>query len=339
MLPVLSFSTKDTAYCNPCDAYQLQLFIASAQSILEFNSFCQLCTRLHKTVNIYLLLSFLQVMHMGTPVTSLTLSGSQDLLATAHVNKRGVFLWSNQLMFGDPASVATYSDAAIPVHLPTIAAVNSGKQQQGGTQHKQQQKDKVTVAATRAGKQQQKGDAADSSSEEDEEQQSEQEEEQGAAEILQGTEVRLLVDGGVFSDVEGDSSSDYYQSDEDSSSSGSEAEADEAAAGSRSSDAGDSSSGEDEQQNQKQRRKKRSRSRRAAEAAATAAAAVAAAAYRQTDSSGAPAPLGPNLATLSLLPRSQVGDTARLINTASCSCGDCRFLPVTAPLLSIALAS
>ncbi|WIA17803.1 hypothetical protein OEZ85_009315 [Tetradesmus obliquus] len=86
----------------------------------------------------------LQVMHMGTPVTSLTLSGSQDLLATAHVNKRGVFLWSSQLMFGDPAAVATYSEDAIPVHLPTIAAANAGKQQQGGKQQQQQrQQDKT----------------------------------------------------------------------------------------------------------------------------------------------------------------------------------------------------
>uniref|UniRef100_A0A383VCR0 Small-subunit processome Utp21 domain-containing protein n=1 Tax=Tetradesmus obliquus TaxID=3088 RepID=A0A383VCR0_TETOB len=243
----------------------------------------------------------LQVMHMGTPVTSLTLSGSQDLLATAHVNKRGVFLWSSQLMFGDPAAVATYSEDAIPVHLPTIAAANAGKQQQGGKKQQQQrQQDKVRVASARAGKQQQKGGDDGSSSEEDG-QQSEQEDEQEATQMLQGREVRLLVDGGVFSDAEEESSSDYYHSDGSSSSSDSEADA----AGDSSSDEPGNSGSEDELQQQKQRKKKRSRARRAAEAAAAAAAAVAAAAYRQTDSSGAPAPLGPNLATLSLLPRSQ----------------------------------
>ncbi|KAF6265106.1 WD40 repeat-like protein [Scenedesmus sp. NREL 46B-D3] len=87
----------------------------------------------------------LQVMHMGTPVTSLSLSGSQDLLATAHVNKRGVFLWSNQLMFGDPASVATYSEDPVPVHLPRIAAASSGKQQQ-----QQQQQHKTDASGTPA---------------------------------------------------------------------------------------------------------------------------------------------------------------------------------------------
>jgi hypothetical protein len=268
-------------------------------------------------------------MHMGTPVTSLTLSGSQDLLATAHVNKRGVFLWSNQLMFGDPAAVATYSEDAIPVHLPTIAAANTSKQQQqqGGKQQQRQQ-DKVRVASAHAGKQQQqKGGADDSSGEE--EVQSEQEDDAEAAQILQGREVRLMVDGGVFSDAEQDSSSDYFHSDGDSSSSDSEAEAD-----------GDSSSKEDEQQQQqKQRKKKRSRARRAAEAAATAAAAVAAAAYRQTDSSGAPAPLGPNLATLSLLPRSQVGAELRLQRAVARMCGMLCFashahiLPVTLEML------
>lgn len=38
----------------------------------------------------------LQVMRLGAPVTSLSLGPGQDLLATSHVGKRGVYLWSNQ---------------------------------------------------------------------------------------------------------------------------------------------------------------------------------------------------------------------------------------------------
>lgn len=38
----------------------------------------------------------LQVMRLGAPVTSLSLGPAQDLLATAHVGKRGIYLWANQ---------------------------------------------------------------------------------------------------------------------------------------------------------------------------------------------------------------------------------------------------
>ena len=36
-------------------------------------------------------------MQLGSPVTSLSLGPGQDLLATAHVGKRGIYLWSNQV--------------------------------------------------------------------------------------------------------------------------------------------------------------------------------------------------------------------------------------------------
>lgn len=42
----------------------------------------------------------LQVMRLGAPVTSLSLGPAQDLLATSHVGKRGVYLWSNQVRWG-----------------------------------------------------------------------------------------------------------------------------------------------------------------------------------------------------------------------------------------------
>jgi hypothetical protein len=36
-------------------------------------------------------------MLLGSPVTSLSLGPCQDLLATAHVGRRGIYLWSNQV--------------------------------------------------------------------------------------------------------------------------------------------------------------------------------------------------------------------------------------------------
>lgn len=47
-----------------------------------------------------------QVMRLGSPVTAVTLSPRMDLLATAHVGQRGIFLWSNQRMFGAGAEAS-----------------------------------------------------------------------------------------------------------------------------------------------------------------------------------------------------------------------------------------
>jgi hypothetical protein len=40
-----------------------------------------------------------QVMKLGTPVTSLSLSPTLDLLATTHVNQLGVNLWANRPLY------------------------------------------------------------------------------------------------------------------------------------------------------------------------------------------------------------------------------------------------
>ncbi len=47
----------------------------------------------------------LQAMRLGAPVTALSLSPSMDLLATCHAELRGIYLWSNQMMFGDPSKL------------------------------------------------------------------------------------------------------------------------------------------------------------------------------------------------------------------------------------------
>ncbi len=57
---------------------------------------------------------------MGSPVTALSLSPAMDMLATTHANRRGIYLWSNQLIFGRAAEVVP-SDKPVDVRLPTIA--------------------------------------------------------------------------------------------------------------------------------------------------------------------------------------------------------------------------
>jgi hypothetical protein len=46
-----------------------------------------------------------QVMRLGAPVTALTLSPGMDMLATAHASARGIYLWSNQLLFGGASDI------------------------------------------------------------------------------------------------------------------------------------------------------------------------------------------------------------------------------------------
>lgn len=74
----------------------------------------------------------LQVLVLGAPVTSLSLSPSLDLLATTHVNRRGIYLWSNQELFGAPAALAPApSDAPVAVvrcSLPTISSAAAAQQ-------------------------------------------------------------------------------------------------------------------------------------------------------------------------------------------------------------------
>lgn len=61
----------------------------------------------------------LQVLRLGAPVTSLSFSPTQDLLATSHVEHAGVYLWANQLVFGSGADVVP-SDKPINARLPTL---------------------------------------------------------------------------------------------------------------------------------------------------------------------------------------------------------------------------
>jgi U3 small nucleolar RNA-associated protein 21 len=53
-------------------------------------------------------------MAMGTPVVSLSLSPAMEMLATAHVNRRGIYLWANQLVFGIGSTISP-SDTPVRV--------------------------------------------------------------------------------------------------------------------------------------------------------------------------------------------------------------------------------
>jgi len=254
---------------------------------------------------------------MGTPVTSLSLSVTQDLLATSHINKRGVFLWSNQLMFGDPSAVATYTEQPVPVHLPSIAAAADGEgeqqQQHKGSRQQQQQQQKRQMKQHQGGDDMSEGE---SESDEDESSDEGDKQQQQQQQLLAGREVRLMIDGGVGSD----SSDDFFDRsgiDSSSSSSSSSDEGDDADGSSGSgsdSDTAAAAAAAEQQQLRSSRKKRRRAQRAAAEAAKAAeAAAVASAAYRRVDEMGAPAPLAPHLATLSLLPRSQVGGCGQIL--------------------------
>ena len=62
----------------------------------------------------------LQVVKLGSAVTGVQLSAGQDLLATCHVKKRGIYLWYNHLMFGSGADIQP-STRPVNAALPSIA--------------------------------------------------------------------------------------------------------------------------------------------------------------------------------------------------------------------------
>ena len=60
-----------------------------------------------------------QVLRMGEPITAVSLAPAMDLLATTHVGRRGIYLWSNQLLFGTGVPPA-HSDRPVDARLPAI---------------------------------------------------------------------------------------------------------------------------------------------------------------------------------------------------------------------------
>lgn len=63
----------------------------------------------------------LQVLRLGAPVTALSLSPAMDILATAHVNRRGIYLWSNSAIYGNAADIRP-STKPLDARLPALSA-------------------------------------------------------------------------------------------------------------------------------------------------------------------------------------------------------------------------
>ena len=64
------------------------------------------------------------MLRLGAPVTALSLSPAGDLLATAHVGRRGLYLWANTLVYGRGGE-AVPSEVPLDARLPALA---SGRQ-------------------------------------------------------------------------------------------------------------------------------------------------------------------------------------------------------------------
>jgi len=60
-------------------------------------------------------------MRLGGQVRSFSLAPGQELLATAHAGRKGIYLWANQFIFGGAADIMP-SDIPIHIDQPTIAA-------------------------------------------------------------------------------------------------------------------------------------------------------------------------------------------------------------------------
>ena len=60
-------------------------------------------------------------MRLGGQVRSFSLGPGQEVLATAHAGKKGIYLWANQFIFGGAADIMP-SDKPVDISLPSIAA-------------------------------------------------------------------------------------------------------------------------------------------------------------------------------------------------------------------------
>lgn len=65
---------------------------------------------------------WLQVLHMGPPITSFSLAPDMALLATAHTQRRGVYLWANQTMFGTADHSPALAGESVDARLPALTA-------------------------------------------------------------------------------------------------------------------------------------------------------------------------------------------------------------------------
>lgn len=60
-------------------------------------------------------------MRLGAPVTGLSLSPTHEMLATVNAGRRGIYLWSNQMIFGDPSRILP-SEKPVSIGMPTVSS-------------------------------------------------------------------------------------------------------------------------------------------------------------------------------------------------------------------------
>ena len=61
---------------------------------------------------------------MESPITSLSLAPAMDVLVTTHVEKRGIYAWANELIFGALDSI-TASGKPIVARMPVSSSLLS----------------------------------------------------------------------------------------------------------------------------------------------------------------------------------------------------------------------
>ncbi|KAJ0250207.1 Transducin family protein / WD-40 repeat family protein [Hirschfeldia incana] len=67
--------------------------------------------------------------HVDVPITALSLSPNMDILATAHSDQNGVYLWVNQSMYSGAPNVDSYASGknVVNVRLPSVSALRSSE--------------------------------------------------------------------------------------------------------------------------------------------------------------------------------------------------------------------
>ncbi|CAM6100981.1 unnamed protein product [Calypogeia fissa] len=65
----------------------------------------------------------LDAMHVDAAVTALTLSPNMDMLATAHVNRNGIYLWANRLIYSSmDVEPSGSGKSVVHVSMPTVSS-------------------------------------------------------------------------------------------------------------------------------------------------------------------------------------------------------------------------
>ncbi|XLS58723.1 hypothetical protein HN51_008478 [Arachis hypogaea] len=74
----------------------------------------------------------IDAIQINVPITALSLSPNMDILATAHVDQNGLYLWVNQTMFSSTSTVDSYASGkeVVSVKLPSISSTEHSQVEQ-----------------------------------------------------------------------------------------------------------------------------------------------------------------------------------------------------------------